>query len=73
MSHWNDEPKSRMSGGNKTYIGDGVYASHDGYQIWVEAERDGMVHSVALELSTMVDLVKFAESLWPGLIQKKSG
>jgi hypothetical protein len=34
---------------NETYIGDGVYASFDGYQFWLRTERDGVDHLVALE------------------------
>ena len=29
------------------YLGDGVTAWHDGYQVWVRAERDGRIHEVA--------------------------
>lgn len=25
--------------GDETHIGDGVYASHDGYQVWLRVER----------------------------------
>ena len=38
-----------MSEPRKVYIGDGVYASHDGYHIWLTTERDGGEHSIALE------------------------
>lgn len=31
------------------YIGDGVYASFDGYQVWLRTERYGGIHAVALE------------------------
>lgn len=31
------------------YIGDGVYASHDGYSIWISAEVDGRTHEIAME------------------------
>jgi len=33
---------------NAVHIGDGVYASHDGYQIWLEVDRGGMVASNVL-------------------------
>jgi hypothetical protein len=36
----------------ETYLGDGVYASHDGYQFWLRAgggEPAGNDHLVALE------------------------
>lgn len=31
------------------YLGDGLYAKYDGFQIWLHTERDGVTHSVALE------------------------
>ena len=32
------------------YLGDGVYASFDGYQIWLSTVReDGITHRIALE------------------------
>lgn len=35
---------------NKEYIGDGVYVSFDGYQLWLETEREfGQKHYIALE------------------------
>ena len=45
----------------KAYLGDGAYATFDGFQIWVHAERDGMVHQVALERDTFEALVSFAK------------
>lgn len=44
----------------KTYLGDGVYASFDGYQIWVHTERDTDVwNSIALEPEVMANLNEF--------------
>ena len=34
---------------DERYIGDGVYVTHDGYQVWLRAEFDGFEHSIALE------------------------
>ena len=34
---------------DKSYLGDGLYASFDGYHVWLECERDDQLHSVALE------------------------
>lgn len=31
------------------YLGDGVYASYDGYQIWLRTPREGGWHEIALE------------------------
>lgn len=34
---------------NAQYIGDGVYAAFDGYQVWLRAERHGQMHEIAIE------------------------
>ncbi len=47
----------------ETYIGDGVYASFDGYQIWLRTERDGMTHRIALELPVYYELAAYAEKI----------
>ena len=45
-----------------TYLGDGVYASYDGFQIWLAVnEPDNDV--VALEPMTFGALVRYVESL----------
>jgi|APGre2960657404_1045060.scaffolds.fasta_scaffold29669_3 hypothetical protein len=45
-----------------TYLGDGVYASYDGFQIWLAVnDRDNNV--VALEPMTFGALVRYVESL----------
>jgi hypothetical protein len=49
--------------GYARYIGDGVYASYDGYHIWVKTNRDGMEHSIALETEVFNDLIKYREDL----------
>lgn len=33
----------------RVYLGDGLFAQHDGFHIWLMAERDGVEHTVALE------------------------
>jgi hypothetical protein len=55
----------RVTGGLKLkrYLGDGVYAGFDGYQIWVWAERDGREHAIALDAQTMAALKKYAADL----------
>jgi hypothetical protein len=50
--------------GERVYLGDGAYAWFDGFQIWVEAERDGMLHQVALEPYVWQQLVAFAENFY---------
>jgi hypothetical protein len=45
-----------------TYLGDGVYASHDGYQIWLAVNHHEN-NVVALEPRVLAHLVQYAESL----------
>jgi hypothetical protein len=47
----------------KRYLGDGVYAGFDGYQIWVWAERDGCTHAIAFEAETLASLAKYTSDL----------
>jgi hypothetical protein len=42
------------------YLEDGVYASFDGFQIWLRVDRDGREQSVALEPVTMAKLNSYA-------------
>ena len=52
-----------------TYLGDGVYASFDGYQIWLRAERENGIHKIALEPPVVRALVAFADRIWmPGTV-----
>ncbi len=47
---------------HKTYLGDGVYASFDGFQIWLAANHpENKV--VALEPSVLDRLYKYVETL----------
>jgi len=46
-----------------TYIGDGVYAAFDGYQIWAFADRDGFEHSIALEPNVLDALERYWQKL----------
>jgi len=51
---------------NETYIGDGVYARFDGYQIWLRAPRgDSPDHEIALEQKVFYALVWYASEVWP--------
>lgn len=48
----------------KTYLGDGVYAEFDGFQIWLEAESSfGMKMRIALEPSVFDALYHYAERI----------
>ena len=55
---------------HQEYLEDGVYASFDGFQIWLRADRDGMEHSIALEPVTMGKLVAYASRVFGGPIAK---
>jgi hypothetical protein len=45
------------------YLGDGVYGTFDGYQIWVNAERDGFIHRIALEMQVLSELRLYMEEI----------
>jgi hypothetical protein len=45
------------------YLGDGLYASHDGYQIRLRAPRDGGDQEVYLDQSTLQAFLRFLEQL----------
>jgi hypothetical protein len=47
----------------KRYLGDGVYAGFDGYQIWVWTARDDTTHSIAFEAETLASLAKYTADL----------
>jgi len=47
------------------YLGDGVYAVFDGFQIWVKTQREiHSTESVALEPNVFAELLAYAESVW---------
>lgn len=58
MAHFDDRTH------RKEYIGDGVYAAFDGYQIWLAAERDGRVHNIAIEPEVWASLKAYAHTIW---------
>lgn len=49
----------------ETYIGDGVYASFDGYQIWLRTGRESGLPDkrIALDQDTFAGLVRFEAAL----------
>lgn len=51
-----------MSG--ETYVGDGLYASFDGYQIKLRAPREDGDHVVYLESTVFWALYQFALQCW---------
>ena len=49
---------------NETYLGDGLYASFDGWQIKLRAPREGGDHEVFLEDGlTLREFLRFLDSL----------
>jgi hypothetical protein len=46
-----------------TYVGDGLYASHDHYHIWISTERENGIHSVALEPAVFREMLRFVRSM----------
>lgn len=49
----------------ETYLGDGVYASFDGYHIWLKAERENGWHRIALDPAVMTELQAYVAKVWP--------
>ncbi len=45
--------------GSETYLGDGLYASFDGFYVKLRAPRDGVDHWVALEPAVVRAFVRF--------------
>lgn len=50
-----------MSNPEGEHIGDGCYASWDGFQIILRTERHGKIHWIALEPETFAALVSYNE------------
>ena len=48
----------------ETYIGDGVYASFDGFMIWLRTPREKGDHRIALEPQVYAELEAFAKLCW---------
>lgn len=53
-------PEETNSG---TYLGDGVYASFDGYQVWLRTPRESGWHEIALEPPVLAALEEYVQSL----------
>lgn len=48
---------------NEEYIGDGVFVSFDGYQIWLRTPREGGDHVIALEPMVLEYLFEYVDKL----------
>lgn len=45
------------------YLGDGVYASFDGYQIWLDTRAQRPVSRIALDSNVLWNLDRFKEAI----------
>jgi len=52
-----------ISDRTRIYLGDGVYVIFDGYQIWLETEREDGVHRIALEPEVYSRLAEYVRAL----------
>lgn len=58
-------PARRPTG--EAYLGDGLYASFDGYSIRLRAPREGGDHEVYLEPPVLAEFERFVQTLRNGL------
>ena len=61
----NCENWRRTMNDDSTYLGDGVYASFDGYQIWLAVNHHEN-KQIALEPKVMEALLAYANRVWGG-------
>ena len=47
----------------ETYLGDGLFASFDGYQVKLRAPRDACDHEVYLDAATLQAFMQFLDAL----------
>lgn len=47
----------------ETYLGDGVYASFDGYHVWLDTRGQEPVNKIALEPYVLKELWSYVERL----------
>ena len=60
---------------DEQHLGDGVYVCHDGDYLWIranDARWSHMTPSVALELQVMINMIRYASEIWPGILIKES-
>lgn len=50
-----------MNRPKETYLGDGLYASDDGWMFWLRAPREDGDHRVALESEVLDEFFRFIE------------
>jgi hypothetical protein len=61
-----------MTTENETYLGDGLYASFDGYQFKLRAPRFGADHEVFLELEVVKNFQEYVQHIARELTGVKS-
>lgn len=54
------------------YLHDGVYASHDGWQIWLTAHVDGRPHEIALDEQALEQLETYRRRLAERLAERRA-
>ena len=59
----NTEGEASMKEDSNAYLGDGVYASYDGYQIWLAVNHHENIR-VAIEPKVMRELLAYASRVW---------
>jgi hypothetical protein len=52
-----------MTERDETYLGDGLYASFDGWSVWLRAPRENGDHFVALEPQVLRAFERYVEAL----------
>lgn len=50
---------------NKEYLGDGVYAAFDGYNVWLTTPRQNGTHEIALEPEVLDKLLRYVRQWRP--------
>jgi len=60
-----------MSDAREVYLGDGLYASFDGYMIMLLAPREDGDHCVGLEPPVFASLADFAKRCWSEKISRQ--
>lgn len=59
-----DSGKETMSKDDAVYLGDGLYAEDEGFQVVLHTERKGGRHWVALDGDVLTSLLRFIERRW---------
>lgn len=52
------------------YLGDGVYASFDGYSIWLDTRAQETVHRICLEPEVMSQLKRYEQRVIESMMQE---